>query len=114
MAGAAAGGGAMGAAISGCATTVGCADGLTVVTVSAGSDGAATAGVEAAGVSVGADEVPVADTEPLSPPPRMMPVVPIAMNRMTPAMPATHIHLRSMLSSSYSAMSAYSSSSGYS
>src|SRR5690349_25176796 len=82
--------------------------GLTVVTVSAGSAplGGAAAGVDAAAgaevcsgaVEVG--EVPLAVTEPLSPPPRMMPVVPMAMNRITPAIPAIHIHRRSMLSSS--------------
>ncbi len=84
--------------------------GLTVVTVSAGNEGTRGADVAAAGadvvtgaeVAVGADEVPVAETEPLSPPPRMMPVVPMARNRITPATPAIHIQRRSMLSSSYS------------
>ena len=71
-----------------------------------------TEDVTAAADVVGAPDVAVADTEPLSPPPRMMPVVPMAMNRIAPAIPAIHIQRRSMRASSYSGYSAYSPSSG--
>ena len=78
-----------------------------MVTVSGGSAGTTGAGAAAAGADVtgaaevvGAPDVAVADTEPLSPPPRMMPVVPMATNRIAPAIPAIHIQRRSMRASS--------------
>ena len=82
--------------------------GLTVVTVSGGSDGATAEGVLAArgaevvtGASVvGVADVTIADTEPLSPPPRITPVVTTAMKRIAPATPATHIQRRSIRASS--------------
>src|SRR6476620_7057631 len=99
------GAGGGGAAASACAGVIS-AVGLTVVTVSGGSAGTtgagAAAGADVTGAAevVGAPDVAVADTEPLSPPPRMMPVVPMATNRIAPAIPAIHIQRRSMRASS--------------
>ncbi|WP_409370938.1 hypothetical protein [Mycolicibacterium vanbaalenii] len=81
--------------------------GVTVVTVSAGKDGTAGAATRGAGAAEGSGaeldgsgEATVADTEPLSPPPRIMLAVITATNRIAPATPAIHIHRRSSRSSS--------------
>lgn len=82
------------------------------MTVSAGSDGCAgSAGAGARGVADGSgaevvvaswevSEAMVADTEPLSPPPRIMLAMITAMNRTAPATPAIHIQRRSTRASS--------------
>src|SRR4051812_8516838 len=79
-------------------------DGVNVVTVSGGNDAAGGAGVVvtggadlvAAGWLVVAGAATVADTEPLSPPPRMTTVQITATSRIAPATPAIHIHRRSI------------------
>ncbi|KAA0117971.1 hypothetical protein CIW51_05390 [Mycolicibacterium sp. P9-22] len=93
-----------GAVGTGCGTGVAVALGVTVVTVSGGSDGTAGAGAVALGATVAegcavgsasADVVTPAETVPLSPPPRITPVQITATIRITPATPATQIQRRS-------------------
>jgi len=112
--GAAAGGAACGAGSRGAAgwvagaSAVGLGVGLTVVTVSAGRDGAMGAAARGAddgsgaALEVGSGDAIVADTEPLSPPPRIRLAVMTATNRIAPATPAIHIQRRSMRASSMS------------
>ncbi len=63
--------------------------------VGAGADAVGVAVAGGAAGSVVAEEVAPAETVPLSPPPRMMPVQMTATIRMTPATPATQIQRRS-------------------
>src|SRR5690349_1166200 len=101
------GAGSTGGAGSGVGAAVARGAGVRVVTVSGDIDGpgGGGAGVDMAswaGVVVGwlvgvgaAGEVRVAETDPLSPPPRMITVQMTATSRITPATEATQTHRRS-------------------